>query len=82
MNVTFNVRKRPGALLIAGLLSATGVSAAEETEALADDEAMLVTAEQKLKQQPGVSTITAEDIKKARRLTISPTSSVKCPAST
>uniref|UniRef100_UPI0035E3C416 TonB-dependent receptor plug domain-containing protein n=1 Tax=Pantoea piersonii TaxID=2364647 RepID=UPI0035E3C416 len=65
MNVTFNVRKRPGALLIAGLLSATGVSAAEETEALADDEAMLVTAEQKLKQQPGVSTITAEDIKKS-----------------
>jgi len=65
VNVTFNVRKRPGALLIAGLLSATGVSAAEETEALADDEAMLVTAEQKLKQQPGVSTITAEDIKKS-----------------
>ena len=65
MNVTFNVRKRPGALLIAGLLSATGVSAAEETEALADDETMLVTAEQKLKQQPGVSTITAEDIKKS-----------------
>ena len=50
---------------MAGVLSATGVGAAEETEKLADDETMLVTAEQLLKQQPGVSTITAEDIEKS-----------------
>ena len=65
MNVTPYFRKRPCALLMAGIISASGVSAAEETEKLADDETMLVTAEQILKQQPGVSTITAQDIEKS-----------------
>ncbi|MCT6589800.1 TonB-dependent siderophore receptor [Pantoea dispersa] len=49
---------------MAGLLTSP-VFAAEPTEKLADDESMIVTAEQELKQQPGVSTITAEDIKKS-----------------
>jgi len=65
VNVTPYFRKRPCALLMAGIISASGVSAAEETEKLADDETMLVTAEQILKQQPGVSTITAQDIEKS-----------------
>ena len=65
MNVTVDFRKRPCALLMVGMLSATGVGAAEETEKLADDETMLVTAEQILRQQPGVSTITAKDIEKS-----------------
>ena len=65
MNVTTRFGKRPCALLMAGILSAPGLSAAEETEKLADDETMLVTAEQILKQQPGVSTITAKDIEKS-----------------
>lgn len=65
MNVTPYFRKHPCALLMAGLLGASGVSAAEEIEKLADDETMLVTAEQILKQQPGVSTITAKDIEKS-----------------
>lgn len=65
MNVTVYVRKRPCALLLAGLLSSSAFGAGEkETEKLADDETMLVTAEQELKQQPGVSTITAQDIEK------------------
>jgi outer membrane receptor for ferrienterochelin and colicin len=55
---------------------------AEEVEQ--DTETMVVhgTAEEALKQQPGVSIITAEDIAKDPRLTISQKSSVKCPAST
>lgn len=65
MNVTVDFRKRPCALLMVGMLSVTGAGAAEETEKLADDETMLVTAEQILKQQPGVSTITAKDIEKS-----------------
>ncbi len=64
MNVTLCVRKRPLALIVATLLTSP-VYAAEPTEKLADDESMIVTAEQGLKQQPGVSTITAEDIKKS-----------------
>ncbi|MDI9219383.1 TonB-dependent siderophore receptor [Pantoea sp. EA-12] len=56
-------RKRPIALFLAGLLTSPAF-AAEPTEKLADDESMIVTVEQELKQQPGVSTITAEDIKK------------------
>jgi len=56
-------KKRPIALFLAGMLTSPAF-AAETTEKLADDESMIVTAEQELKQQPGVSTITAEDIKK------------------
>ncbi|MCZ4057938.1 TonB-dependent siderophore receptor [Pantoea sp. LMR881] len=60
------VQKRPAALLLAGLLSTSAYGASEEeTEKLADDETMLITAEQELKQQPGVSTITAQDIEKS-----------------
>ncbi|WP_425435677.1 TonB-dependent siderophore receptor [Pantoea rwandensis] len=58
------VRKSPLALIVAALLNSP-TYAAEPTEKLADDESMIVTAEQGLKQQPGVSTITAEDIKKS-----------------
>ena len=63
MNVTVCGKKRPIALFLAGMLTSPAF-AAEPTEKLADDESMIVTAEQELKQQPGVSTITAEDIKK------------------
>ncbi len=63
MNVTMRGKKRPIALFFAGMLTSPAF-AAETTEKLADDESMIVTAEQELKQQPGVSTITAEDIKK------------------
>jgi ferric enterobactin receptor len=56
-------KKRPIALFLAAMLTSPAF-AAETTEKLADDESMIVTAEQELKQQPGVSTITAEDIKK------------------
>ncbi|KAA5974585.1 MULTISPECIES: TonB-dependent siderophore receptor [unclassified Pantoea] len=59
------VHKRPAALLLAGVLSASANGASqEETEKLADDQTMLVTAEEELKQQPGVSVITAQDIRK------------------
>ena len=63
MNVTMRGKKHPIALFLAGMLTSPAF-AAETTEKLADDESMIVTAEQELKQQPGVSTITAEDIKK------------------
>jgi len=63
VNVTMRGKKRPIALFLAGMLTSPAF-AAETTEKLADDESMIVTAEQELKQQPGVSTITAEDIKK------------------
>lgn len=63
MNVTMRGKKRPIALFLAGMLTSPAF-AAETSEKLADDESMIVTAEQELKQQPGVSTITAEDIKK------------------
>lgn len=63
MNVTMRGKKRPIALFLAGMLTSPAF-AAETTEKLTDDESMIVTAEQELKQQPGVSTITAEDIKK------------------
>ncbi len=65
MNVTMRVYKRPAALLLAGVLSTSANGASqEETEKLADDQTMLVTAEEELKQQPGVSVITAQDIRK------------------
>lgn len=54
----------PIAIFLAGLLS-TPAFAVELTdkEELADGDTMIVTAEQELKQQPGVSVITAEDLK-------------------
>lgn len=65
MNVTMRVHKCPAALLLAGVLSTSANGASqEETEKLADDQTMLVTAEEELKQQPGVSVITAQDIRK------------------
>ncbi len=64
MNVTKHDKKRPAALLLTVLVS-TSTLAADDTERLAADEAMIVTAEQELKQQPGASVITAEDIKKS-----------------
>ncbi|MBJ7222660.1 MULTISPECIES: TonB-dependent siderophore receptor [unclassified Brenneria] len=62
MNVTTNYIKRPLAVLLAGILSGN-VYAAEETQ----EDVMVVqaTAEEALKQQPGVSIITAEDIQKS-----------------
>lgn len=57
-------RLRPGAILLAGLFSSGGMAAEEvPTE---DSETMVVraTAAEELKQQPGVSIITAEDIRK------------------
>ncbi|WP_313682345.1 TonB-dependent siderophore receptor [Pantoea sp.] len=66
MNATKCNQRHPIALLLAGLLSTSAYAANEEpTEKLADDESMIVTAEEELKQQPGVSTITAEDIQKS-----------------
>lgn len=62
VNVTL-CKKRPIALFLAGLLTSSAF-AEESTEKLADDETMLVTAEQGLKQQPSVSIITEEDIQK------------------
>ena len=65
MNVTFRDKKPSAAVLLAGLITTTAVTAAEEqSDKLAEGESMIVTAEQELKQQPGVSTITAEDIRK------------------
>lgn len=68
MDATHSYRLRPCALLLAGLISghayaAESLSSAAPTES---GEVMTVqaTAEQELKQQPGVSIITAEDIKK------------------
>lgn len=66
MYISVTTRKKPIALFLASLLSTTAWAANEEpTEPLADNETMIVTAEQELKQQPGVSTITAEDIQKS-----------------
>lgn len=64
VNVTACGKPRPMALMLASLLTSPAL-ATKPTEKLADDEAMIVTAEQELKQQPGVSTITADDIKKS-----------------
>lgn len=65
MNVTFRDKKPSAAVLLAGLITTTAVTAAEEqSDKLAEGESMIVTAEQELKQQPGVSTITADDIRK------------------
>jgi len=64
MVVKTDFKKRPLALMLASFLSA-GAFAADTTPSAAEDEIVVrATAEQELKQQPGVSIITAEDIKK------------------
>ncbi|MGM0512711.1 outer membrane receptor protein [Serratia fonticola] len=64
MVIPNNSRLRPCAILLAGLFSSGGM-AAEEVP-VEDSETMVVraTAAEELKQQPGVSIITAEDIRK------------------
>lgn len=64
MITTRNIRLRPCALLLAGLFSSYGIAAEETPEE--DKEPMVVraTAAEELKQQPGVSIITADDIRK------------------
>lgn len=64
MNVKIDYKKTPLALLLAGLLSANAYAADEDQTDSADTLVVHATAEQELKQQPGVSIITAEDIKK------------------
>lgn len=64
MNVKIDYKKTPLALLLAGLLSANAYAADEDQTDTADTLVVHATAEQELKQQPGVSIITAEDIKK------------------
>ncbi|NWA71955.1 TonB-dependent siderophore receptor [Serratia proteamaculans] len=54
---------RPGAVLLAGLISANGY-AADELAGESEEMVVLAPAEEQLKQQPGVSIITAEDIAK------------------
>ena len=54
---------RPGAILLAGLISANGY-AADELAGESEEMVVLAPAEEQLKQQPGVSIITAEDIAK------------------
>ncbi len=56
-------QKRPIALFLTFFLSSPAF-AEDPTEKLADDDTILVTAAHILKQQPGVSIITAEDIQK------------------
>lgn len=65
MNVKINYKKTPLALLLAGLLSANAYAADEDQTDTADTLVVHATAEQELKQQPGVSIITADDIQKA-----------------
>ncbi|GAA3590803.1 TonB-dependent siderophore receptor [Gibbsiella greigii] len=64
MNVKIDYKKTPLALLLAGLLSANAYAADEDQTDTADTLVVHATAEQELKQQPGVSIITAEDIQK------------------
>lgn len=64
MVVTPIFKNRPLVMILASCLSA-GAFAADATSASEEDEIVVqATAEQELKQQPGVSIITAEDIKK------------------
>lgn len=64
MVVTKRFAKRPLTILLASFLS-TGAMAADEVLPESGEEMVVrATAEQELKQQPGVSIITAEDIKK------------------
>ncbi|MCG8708632.1 TonB-dependent siderophore receptor [Brenneria sp. 4F2] len=62
MSVTTNYIKRPLAVLLAGILGSHAYAAEEKK-----DDVMVVqaTAEEALKQQPGVSIVTKEDIEKA-----------------
>ncbi|CAI2788971.1 Enterobactin outer-membrane receptor [Serratia grimesii] len=54
---------RPGAILLAGLISGSGY-AADDLAGESEEMVVLAPAEEQLKQQPGVSIITAEDIAK------------------
>lgn len=68
MHVIFRDKKRSPIMMLTGLIATSAFAETEETtETLAEEASMIVTAEQELKQQPGVSTITAEDNKKHRR---------------
>ena len=56
--------KNPITIFLAGLLSMPAFAAEPtNTEELADGDTMIVTAEKELKQQPGVSIITTDDLK-------------------
>ncbi|MDV5140607.1 TonB-dependent siderophore receptor [Chimaeribacter arupi] len=67
MNTTKSYRLRPCAVMLAGLISGSGY-AAGATPALSGDDGEVMTvqatAAEELKQQPGVSIITAKDIEK------------------
>lgn len=57
-------KKRPLVLMLASCLSAGAVAAGTTSGPAEEEMVVRATAEQELKQQPGVSIITAEDIKK------------------
>ncbi|CAI0907903.1 TonB-dependent siderophore receptor [Serratia quinivorans] len=63
MTYTQFFKLRPGAILLAGLISANGY-AADDLSGESEEILVLAPAEEQLKQQPGVSIITAEDIAK------------------
>jgi ferric enterobactin receptor len=63
MTYTQFFKLRPGAILLAGLISANGY-AADDLSGESEEMLVLAPAEEQLKQQPGVSIITAEDIAK------------------
>jgi ferric enterobactin receptor len=63
MTYTQFFKLRPGAILLAGLISANGY-AADDLSGESEEMVVLAPAEEQLKQQPGVSIITAEDIAK------------------
>lgn len=63
MTYTQFFKLRPGAILLAGLISANGY-AADDLAGESEEMVVLAPAEEQLKQQPGVSIITAEDIAK------------------
>ncbi len=69
----------PSIALLAGLNSQVSVAKSYDD----NDETLVVvaTAEQVLKQQPGVSIITSEDIKRPLRSTTSPILFAKCQVS-
>ena len=63
MIYTHSFKLKPGAILLAGLISGSGY-AADDLAAESEEMVVLAPAEEQLKQQPGVSIITAEDIAK------------------